>query len=78
MAPHLSQCSQHLTDLEDLVHLTVAWEQRSEGVQLCHDAADCPDIYRRVVRLGLEQNLWGSVPDIRAQGNIGEYWYGVI
>lgn len=42
--PHLLQRSQHLADLEDLVHLAVAGEQGSEGVELGHDAAHSPDV----------------------------------
>jgi len=69
MAPHLLQRSQHLTDLEDLVYLAVAREQGSESVQLRHDAAHGPDVDGRAVRSGLEQNLWGSVPDVTPQRN---------
>lgn len=41
---HLLQRSQHLTDLEDLVHLAVAREQRPERVKLRHDASHGPDV----------------------------------
>ena len=41
---HLFQCSQHLTDLEDLIHLTVAREQGSQCVELRHDASHSPDV----------------------------------
>lgn len=41
---HLLQRSQHLTDLEDLVHLAVAGEQRPECVELRHDASHGPDV----------------------------------
>lgn len=64
MLAHLLQRSQHLTDLEDLVHLAVAREQRSECVELRHDASHGPDVNGRAVGVGLEQNLWGSVPVI--------------
>lgn len=68
MMAHLGQRPQHLADPEDLVHLAVAGEQRSEGVELRHDAAHGPDVNGRAVGAGPEQNLWGSVPEHGTSG----------
>ena len=38
--------AQHRADLEDLVDLGVAGEERAEGVELCHDATHRPDVDR--------------------------------
>ena len=54
--------SQDLADFEDGVYFTGSWEQGSEGVQLSHDAAHGPLVYRGAVGRGPEQHLWGSVP----------------
>lgn len=67
---HLLQRPQNLTDLEDLVHLTVAREQGSDRVQLRHDASHGPDVDGRTVGVGLEQNLWGTVPVVTTREDI--------
>ncbi|TNN56162.1 hypothetical protein EYF80_033627 [Liparis tanakae] len=47
----LLRSAQRLAHVEDLAHFeygvyfTGAWEERPEGIQLCHDAADCPLVY---------------------------------
>lgn len=59
---HLLNCSQDLADLEDLVHLAVAGEQRSECVQLGHNASDGPQVNGGAVSGRSEQHLRSSVP----------------
>ena len=51
-----------MANFEDGVHFTGAWEQRPEGVELCHNAANSPLVYRRAVGGGPQQHLWSSVP----------------
>lgn len=65
-SPHLLDCSQDLADLEDLVHLTVAREKRSESVQLCHNASNSPQVNGGAVSGRSEQHLRSSVPGRRA------------
>ena len=59
---NLLQRPQHLADLEDLVHLTGAGEQGSEGVELGHDAAHCPEVDGGAVGGGSQQYLRRAVP----------------
>ena len=42
----LVRSAQHRADLEDLVDLGVAGEERTEGVELRHDATHRPDVDR--------------------------------
>ncbi len=54
--------AQDCADLEELVDLAAAGEQGPQRVALGGDAADRPDVYRRVVACGAEENLWRAVP----------------
>lgn len=65
-SPHLLDRSQDLADLEDLVHLTVAREKRSESVQLGHNASNSPQVNGGAVSRRSEQHLRSSVPGRRA------------
>lgn len=64
-----------LEDLEELVDLRVAREQRAVVDHLDEDAADGPDVDGRRVRLGAEQDLGRAVPErddlvrVRAHGD---------
>lgn len=58
----LARSAKYRTDLEDLVNFTAAREERSEGVELCHNAAYCPHVNRRVVVGGVQKHLRSSVP----------------
>lgn len=62
ISSHLLNCPQDLADLEDLVHLAVAGEQRSESVQLGHNASDSPQVNGGAVSGRSEQHLRRSVP----------------
>ena len=59
---YLGGCSKHRADLEYLVDLTCPGKEGSEGVHLGHDAADCPQVHRRVVVSGAKEDLRGTVP----------------
>ena len=49
--------AQHRADLEDLVDLGVAGEERAEGVELGHDAAHRPDVDRGRIERAAETNI---------------------
>lgn len=66
-AYYLLWSSQNLADLENSVHLTGARKQRSERVELSHDTAYGPLVYRRAVTCGLEKHFWSSVPKLMKQ-----------
>lgn len=59
---YLLWCTQDLANLEYGVYFTGSWEKRPEGIQLCHNAANCPLVYRWTVGCGSEEHLWSSVP----------------
>lgn len=42
---YLLWCAQDLANLEYGVHFAGAREERSEGIKLCHDAANSPLVY---------------------------------
>lgn len=62
---YLLWCAQDLANLEYGVHFTGAREERSEGIKLCHDAANSPLVYGWTVGCGSEEHLWGSIPSER-------------
>ena len=64
---NLLQRPQHLADLEDLVHLTVAGEQGSEGVEFRHDATHSPEVDGGAVGGGSQQDLRSAVPAQQSQ-----------
>ena len=49
--------AQHRADLEDLVDLGVAGEERAEGVELGHDAAHRPDVDRGRIEGAAETSI---------------------
>ena len=49
--------AQHWADLEDLVDLGVAGEERAEGVELRHDAAHRPDVNRGGIESAAKTNI---------------------
>lgn len=57
--------AQDLANLEYGVNFAGAWEKRSEGIKLRHDAAHGPLVYLRTVGGGPEEHLRGSVPGDR-------------
>lgn len=59
---HLFDSAQDLADLKYLVDFTVPGKKGSECVEFSHDAAHSPQVNRRVVGRGPEQDLWSSVP----------------
>ena len=59
----LGGCAKHRADLEELVHFTAAREEGPEGVHLCHDAANGPQVHRRVVARRAQQHLGSAVPE---------------
>jgi len=50
-------------DLEDLVDLAVALEERLPVSHLDHDAACAPDVYAQVLTLLAQQNLGAALPE---------------
>lgn len=62
---YLLWCAQDLANLEYGVHFAGAREERSEGIKLCHDAANSPLVYGWTVGCGSEEHLWGSIPGER-------------
>ena len=63
VSTHLSGRAEHGADLEDLVDLAGAGEQRAQRVQLRHDGAHRPDVDRRVVIGRAQQHFRRAVPD---------------
>mmetsp|Transcript_36102 Transcript_36102/g.93777 ORF Transcript_36102/g.93777 Transcript_36102/m.93777 type:complete len:558 (-) Transcript_36102:101-1774(-) len=67
--------AQHAEDVEDLVDLAVAGEERAAADHLRKDAADGPDVNRRGVVLGAQEDLGRAVPQrdhlvgVRAHGD---------
>ena len=53
----LVRSAQHGADLEDLVDLGVAREERAEGVELRHDASDRPDVNRGGIESAATTNI---------------------
>ena len=54
--------TQDAEDLEELVDLRVAGEQRSLGGHFCEDRADCPHVHGQRVGLAAEEDLRWAVP----------------
>ena len=61
--PHvIVRCAENAENLEELIDLTLAGEHGPLGDHLNKDGAHRPDVHRRGVRLGTEQNLRRTVP----------------
>ena len=54
--------SKNRADLKYLIDFTGSREEWSEGIDLSHDAANCPKVYWGVVVSRTKQHLGGSVP----------------
>lgn len=59
----LGRCSEHAENLEDLVNLRVAREERLASSHLCEDASDRPHVDTRTVLASTEQDLGRPVPE---------------
>lgn len=59
----LSWSAKNAEDLEDLVDLGVAWEERFAGGHLGEDAANGPHVDTSGVLTTTEQNFWRAVPE---------------
>jgi hypothetical protein len=66
---YLGWSSQNGADLENLIDLAGTGEEWPEGVDLGHDAANCPQVYRGVVDSRTKKYLRSSVPEIEQDDN---------
>ena len=57
-------------DVVELVEVVFAGEDWSVGQHLCQDAAHRPHVNRLVVALGVDHDLWCSVPSSANQSEI--------
>lgn len=69
--------AQDLANLEYGVYFAGAWEERSEGIKLCHDAANGPLVYVWTVGSGSEEHLRGSVPVKKKEQKLHHKHHGV-
>lgn len=59
---YLGWCSKNGAYFEYFVHLAGSRKEWSEGVDLSHDAPQCPHVNGRVVIRGMKEHLWSTIP----------------
>lgn len=59
----LCRCTEKAEDLEDLVDLRVAWEERFPSCHFGEDATDAPHVNTSAVLPAAEENLRRAIPE---------------